>query len=174
MAELRLMVLLAATLGASCGRSEAAPTTAPASGLVTPAGWTADVELAKVAASAMVDPKSGDLTVTASEAWSARARGCYAVWLDLHGAAAPIEAAATQLLDALAHELPGIAIHEVVKPAPGDHGTLALAFDTRGYHGTLRVELAATGDVRALACLWNSREPAACAVGCATLSGGAK
>ncbi len=172
MAQLRLSApsLVITVVIASCGRSEAAPQ-AHVSGHAAPKGWQLDGELAKTAASAAADPTAG-ITVAGSEAWSEPSRGCYAVWLDLRGGAAPIEVASEQLLAALARELPGLQLREVAKPVAADHGTLTLAFDTRGFHGRLRAELASTGEIHALACVWNRREPRACEAGCTTLLGG--
>jgi|GEM_PF-1803372 len=171
MAQLRLIApsLVITLVIASCGRSEAAPQ-AQLSGLASPKGWQLDGELAKTAASAAADPKAG-ITVVGSEAWSEPARGCYAVWLDVRGDAAPIDVASEQLLAALAKELPDVKLREIAKPVAADRGMLALAFDSRGFHGMLRVELASTGEVHALACAWNRREPKACEVGCTALFG---
>ena len=174
MAQLRLIAprLVITLVIASCGRSEAAPQAqAQTSGLATPKGWQLDGELAKTASSAAADPKAG-ITVAGSEAWSAPSRGCYAVWIGVSGGAAPIDVAAEQLLVALAKELPDVKLREVAKPIATDHGTLTLGFDARGFHGKLRAELASTGEVHALACVWNRREPKACEVGCTALFGG--
>lgn len=181
MAQLRLIgpQLAVSLVLASCGRSEAAPPAGTVrSGLAAPAGWHVDGGLAKLAATAASDPKSGPrsgIAVAGSEAWSEPSRGCYAVWLALHGASAPIDVAAEQLLAALAKELPDVKLAEVAKPTGGDEGrgTLALSFDARGFHGKIRAELAGTGDIHALACVWNQREPRACAKGCAALFGAA-
>jgi hypothetical protein len=144
----------------------AASVSALASAAPAPKGWAADPALAKAAAAAAGDPKAA-IVVTASQAWSDPARGCYALALDLHGAAGPIDAAAEQLLAALATEVAGTKLHDVVKPVVGERGTLALGFDAQhGYHGKLRAELAKTGDVHALACVWNSREPKVCEAAC--------
>jgi hypothetical protein len=143
-----------------------------ASGAPAPKGWAADPALAKAAAAAAGDPKAA-IVVTASQAWSDPVRGCYALALDLHGAAGPIDAAAEQLLAALGTEVAGTKLHDVVKPVVGERGTLALGFDAqRGYHGKLRAELVKTGDVHALACVWNQREPKVCEAACSKWFGG--
>jgi hypothetical protein len=175
MAQLRLIGprLVASLVLASCGRSEAAPQVAAvSSGLVPPTGWHSDSALANTAAVAAADPKAG-IAVAGSEAWSEPTRGCYAVWLGLRGAAAPIDVAAEQLLAALAKELPDLVVREVGKPASGaqERGALALAFEARGFHGRLRAELAPSGEVHALACVWNRREPKRCEAGCTALLG---
>jgi len=159
MAQLRLIVLALA----SCAASEAAP--AP-DAIAVPKGWVADPALAK-AASGAAGP-----AVTHSDAWSDPARGCYALAIDLHGGAVAIDVAAEQLLAALGEA--GVKPHDVAKPAPGERGMLVLGFDRGGYRGKLRAELVNTGDVHALACVWNQREPKVCEAGCATLLGGAK
>ncbi|MEP6866703.1 MAG: hypothetical protein ABJE66_39185 [Deltaproteobacteria bacterium] len=144
----------------------AASVSALVSAAPAPKGWAADPELAAAAAVAAGDPKAA-IIVTASQAWSDPVRGCYALALDLHGAAGPIDVAAEQLLTALGTEVAGTKLHDVVKPVVGERGTLALGFDAqRGYHGKLRADLAKTGDVHALACVWNQREPKVCEVAC--------
>ncbi|MEO8553428.1 MAG: hypothetical protein ABI678_25820 [Kofleriaceae bacterium] len=157
MAQLRLIVLALA----SCAASEAAP--AP-DAIAVPKGWVADPSLAK-AASAAAGP-----AVTRSDAWSDPARGCYALVLDLHGGAVAIDVAADQLLAALGEA--GVKPHEVVKPGAGPAGVLTLGLDRGTYRGKLRAELVQTGEVHALACVWNQREPKVCEAGCATLFGG--
>lgn len=158
MAQLRL---IAVALCAACGRGEAAPS--PSSGLAAPAGWQAAPQIAQAASQAA---GSG---ATASEAWAEPARGCYAVWIALHGAAGAIDAAADRLVASV--QKLGVTTTEVVKPAAGEHGQLQLAFGKAPYRGTLRAQLAKTGDVIALACMWNEREPKACEAGCTALLG---
>jgi hypothetical protein len=156
MAQLRLMVLVVC---AACGRSEAAP----GSGLAAPAGWRSAPEIAKAAGDAA---GSG---VTASEAWAEPARGCYAVWLALHGAAGPIDVASDQLVASV--QKTGASTSAIAKPAVAERGELVLAFEKSPYRGRLRAQLAKTGDVGVLACMWNEREPKACEAGCSTLLG---
>jgi hypothetical protein len=166
MAELRLMLIALA----SCAASEAAPPpAASASNFAAPKGWAVDTALAKTAATAAGGDK---VTVLGSDAWSEPSRGCYAIWIDLAGGAVPIDAAADQLIAAMTTQK--ATLREIQKPAAGDAGTLALAFDRAPYHGKLRAELVNTGEVRALACMWNQREPKACEAGCAGLLGAMK
>ena len=162
MAQLRL-IAIAATF--AIGASEAAPSPT-ASGLTAPAGWHAVPELAQAAKVAAETPATA---VSGAEAWAEPARGCYAVWLMLRGDAGPIQTAADQLLASLAHAQ--IAVSDVAKPPAGDRGSLALMFAKAPYHGQLRAELAKTGEIAALACLWNDREPKACEATCTTLVG---
>ncbi|HEY1546769.1 MAG TPA: hypothetical protein VGG28_03080 [Kofleriaceae bacterium] len=156
MAQLRLIAMLAL---ASCGRGEAAP-----SQLQAPAGWRSAPELAKAASDA------AGSAATATEGWAEPARGCYAVWLALHGAAASIDAAADQLLAGV--QKLGVTASEIVKPQPAEHGELAFAFSNQRYRGRMRALLAKTGDVSALACMWNEREPKACEAQCVQMLGG--
>lgn len=173
MAQLRVMI--AAAVIAGCAPSEAAPQPEPAPArpaVAAPKGWAPDPALAKAAASAAADPKKA-IAVTASEAWSDPARGCYGLALELRGAAGPIDAAADQLIAALGKELAGAKLHDVQKPTAAPTGMLALGFDlARGYRGKLRVELATTGEVHALACVWNPREPKVCEAACTKWFGG--
>lgn len=159
MAQLRLICVVLA----ACAASEAAP--AP-DAVVVPKGWVADPALAKTASSAA----GGQ--VTHSDAWSDPARGCYAIVLDLKGGAAAIDSAADQLITALGTA--GVKTRDVVKPVAGPAGMLKLAFDRGAYRGMLRADLVNTGEVHALACAWNQREPKVCEAGCATLFGGVK
>jgi len=158
MAQLRLIAL---ALCAACGTSEAAPP--PSSGLTAPAGWQVAPQIAKAASEA------AGSSATSSEAWAEPARGCYAVWIGLHGAAGAIDAAADRLVASV--QKLGVTTSEVAKPAAGEHGELQLAFAKQPYRGKLRAQLAKTGDVIALACMWNEREPKACETSCATLLG---
>jgi hypothetical protein len=156
------MVQLRLTLLALC--VAATTRAAPPSGIAPPAGWRAVPELAKAAGDA-----AGSAT-TASEAWAEPARGCYAVWLSLHGAPAPIDAASDQLVASV--QKIGAQPTAVVKPQAADRGELSLAFAKPPYRGKLRALLAKTGDVSALACMWNEREPKACETACTPLLGG--
>ncbi len=164
--------LIAIAAAGGCARGEAAgdpPAAAHASGVTAPKGWRAAPAIAKAAADAA---KSDRIAIAGSEAWSQPAMGCYAVWLSLTGSASAIDAAATELVAAL--DKAGVATRDVIKPAAGERGTLALGFDKLPYRGKLRAELASTGAVTALACAWNQREPAACEGACVTLLGGSK
>ncbi|MBA3455618.1 MAG: hypothetical protein H0T42_21165 [Deltaproteobacteria bacterium] len=152
----------------ACGQAGAQPSAA--SGLTPPAGWIAIPEIATAAATAA---KGDGVTVDGAEAWGDPARGCYGVWLALHGAGISAE----QVLAGLASQ--PITTRDVVKPESGD-GIIALGFETtaapgstvRGsYRGRLRARIAA-GKITALACFANEREPSACAGACTTLLGG--
>jgi hypothetical protein len=159
---------------ASCAASEAAPSPT-ASKIAAPKGWIADPALAKTAATAA----TGDqVSVVGSDAWSDGSRGCYAIWLDLAGGAGPVDVAADGLVAAIKRELTGVKLHDLQRPVVGETGTLALAFDvakaSSAYHGKLRAELTKTGEIRALACMWNQREPKTCEAGCTTLLGAVK
>jgi hypothetical protein len=155
---------------ASCAASEAAPSPT-ASNIAAPKGWIADPALAKTAAAAAVGDK---VTVLGSDAWSDGSRGCYAIWLDLSGGAGPVDVAADALIAATTRELTGVKIHDVQKPVVGETGTLAFAFAKPPYHGKLRAELTKVGEIRALACMWNQREPKTCETGCTAMLGAVK
>ena len=159
MALLRVIALVAL---ACCSRTEAAP-----SAIAIPAGWKAAPELAKAAADAA---KTDHVKVVASDAWSEPALGCYGMALRLEGGAAAIDSAADQLVASV--QKSGVTVSEVVKPAGSKddaHGVLALKFANAKYHGVLRADLAKTGEVFAVACSWNQREPKTCAAACAKL-----
>ena len=155
---------------AGCAVGEAAPPPST-SGITPPKTWSVDPALAKTAATAAAGDK---VTVLGSEAWTAGGRGCYAIWLDLAGGAAPVDAAADALITAMTKELSGLAIHDLQKPVPGETGTLAFGFDKTPYHGRLRAEIQKSGELRALACMWNQREPKSCETGCTALLGAVK
>jgi len=160
MALLRL-IAVAAIACCACRRTEAAPIAAPAA---APAGWKGAPELAKAAADAA---KTDAVKVASSEAWSQPAMGCYGVSLRLTGGAAAIDRAADQLVASVQHS--GVIATDIVKPGAGDRGMLSLGFTKAPYQGTLRAELVKTGEVAAVACLWNQREPKACAAACGKL-----
>ena len=173
---------------ASCTASEAAPSPT-ASNIAAPKGWSVDPALAKTAAAAAAGDK---VNVLGSDAWSDGSRGCYAIWLDLSGGAGPVDAAADGLIAATTKELTGVKIRDLQKPVVGETGTLAFAFDVypappsggaasprkaglaTPYHGKLRAELTKLGEIRALACLWNQREPKTCETGCTAMLGAVK
>jgi hypothetical protein len=155
---------------ASCAASEAAPSPT-ASNIAAPKGWIADPALAKTAAAAAAGDK---VSVLGSDAWSDGSRGCYAIWLDLSGGAGPVDAAADGLIAAMTKELTGVKIRDLQKPVVGETGTLAFAFEKPPYHGKLRAELTKAGEIRALACLWNQREPKTCEAGCTAMLGAVK
>ena len=158
MALLRL-IAVAAIACCACRRTEAAP-----SPIAVPAGWKAAPELAKAAADAAA---TDAVKVVASDAWSEPALGCYGMALRLEGGAAAIDSAADQLVASV--QKSGVTVSDVVKPGTTKddvRGVLALKFANAKYHGVLRAELAKTGEVFAVACSWNQREPKACAAAC--------
>lgn len=144
---------------AACGQAGAQPTAT--SGLTAPVGWIAIPAIATAAATAA---KGDGVTVDGAEAWGDPARGCYGVWLALHGDGASAE----QVLAGFATE--PITTTNVVKPDTGD-GLVAMSFTRGVYRGRLRARIAA-GKITALACFANDREPIACDGACTTLLGG--
>ena len=122
---------------------------APGSGVHVPATWQALPELAQAVASAGHEP----------------AMGCYATWLTLRGAPAAPDA----ILAAVQHDVTGLALTDVVKPEGA--GKLTFAFERAPYRGRVRATVAPDGGIAALACFWNDREPAACAVACTGVLG---
>jgi hypothetical protein len=148
MAQLRLIAIPLVL----CTASEAAP-----SKLAAPKGWLVDEKLSASAASAAAGEK---IEVLGSDAWSDASRGCFAIFLDLRGGATTTD----DVVAAIANEK--IQTREVLaKP-----DSLTLTFERAPYHGKLAAKIAA-GEIRALACMWNQREPKACEAGCATLLG---
>jgi hypothetical protein len=139
-----------------------------------------------VAAAARAD----GVTIDAVDAWGEPARGCYGVWLELHGGtAAAAPALADDALASLQHTagpagLPGLhsraagsaapaaigspnplVIDEVIKPTTAE-GVLAFRFTRPPYRGRVRAELG-RGRVAAIACFGNQREPVDCEARCA-------
>lgn len=155
MALVRVIALAAV---AACDPAGAQPGTA--SGLTTPAGWTALPELASATAAAA---KDDGVTVEGSEAWGEPGRGCYAVWLALRGE----RATGAAVLDGLTAQ--GFTTTDVVKPETDD-GVVSLAFDKPPFHGRVRAKITA-GRVVAVACFANDREPATCDAPCLALLG---
>jgi len=155
MALLRLMLVALA----ACGQAGAQPTAS--SGLTAPAGWIAIPEIATAVATAAKDAGS---TIDGSEAWGDPARGCYGVWLALHGDGASAE----QVLAGITGQT--ITTTNIIKPETAD-GIVTLSFEKGAHHGRLRARIAA-GKITALACFANEREPAACEAPCTTLLGG--
>ena len=165
MAQLRLIALLA--LAASCRTSEAET----GSGITPPAGWQALPTLAKAASDAAKDAK---IAIDRVEAWGETSRGCYAASFALRGSGGAPDVMAEQLVTSLSADpaVFGILIRDVQKPPAGAKtGVLTLAFERGLYRGTLRASLASDGNIAALACFWNQREPAACEQACTTLLG---
>jgi hypothetical protein len=170
MAGVRLIAALAGAAAAlaACGRAGAAPE--QASGLLPPAGWQA---LPGIAAAAR-DALGPGIEVSGAEAWGEPAMGCYAVWLAIR-AAGGAEALAAQVVagfTAMAGSGSGAALtfKDVAAPS-GDEGVLALAFERGDHRGRLRARLGG-GQIAALACFANQREPLACEAACTALLGG--
>jgi hypothetical protein len=162
MALLRVIAIAIAIAGCACRRTEAAP-----SPIAAPAGWKSAPELAKAATDAA---KSDTVKVVAADAWSEPAMGCYGIALRLVGGAAAIDTAADQLVASI--QKAGVTVSNVAKPAVAKddpRGVLALEFANAKYHGVMRAELAKTGEVFAVSCMWNQREPKACAAACSKL-----
>jgi len=169
MAQLRLIHAAVVCL-AACRASEAGPT----SGLTVPAGWRALPELVTAASKASEQAK---LHVDGVEAWGEPSRGCYATWLSVTGEQGAPDVVADLMIAELSGTpaLAGIAITDVVKPAPTtESGAMSLAFTRAPYRGTLRAQLGKTGAYAVLACFWNEREPIACEAACRQLGGSMK
>ncbi len=157
------LVLIAAL--SACGHADAQSASAPdrASGLVAPKGWQA---LPVVAAAVRLAVPAPGVTIDGIEAWGEPAMGCYGVWLALRGSGGTPEALAEQVLAGIAAEQ--IVTTDVVLPATD--GVLALKLSRPPYVGRLRARLE-DGQITALACVSNQREPVACEMACATLLG---
>ena len=167
MAQLRLMLVLVA----ACGSSDAAPGSGvpvppgvtppfmpPKAAIATPpAGWIAMPTVASAAIDAL-----GVKTAT-GDAWGEPAMGCYAVAVGF-----PAHDAKALLADVKAQ----VSVRDVVEP-PAQGGVLAFAFEKGPWQGRVRAILA-TGDVTALACFWNDREPVACEAACVGVLGSLK
>ena len=139
---LRPALMIAIATG--CGHADAQPGTPPP--------WPA---IPEIASSANDAAKAAGLSVATAGAWGDRARGCYAISIDLRGGSA---STAQELVAALAAD--GIATSDV---AGTDIVTMAIA--RAPYRGRLRA--AASGDELGVrACFWSDREPDACAKTC--------
>lgn len=138
-----------------------APKVAPA----PPSGWKATPQLARAAAKAVGVEA---VTVVASAAWSEPTLGCYAVWLQLMGLPLPTDRGAKQLVTGL--QRAGFSVGEVAALSAIERGVLGLVFAKTPYRGQLRAALAKTGELEAIACAWNPREPSICAPACAELT----
>ncbi|HVK84004.1 MAG TPA: hypothetical protein VM513_07845 [Kofleriaceae bacterium] len=160
MALLRMMPIALA----ACGHAGAEPPVEQpvTSGIAAPAEWQALPEVARAAAAAAKGP---GVAVDGVEAWGERSRGCYAVWIAMHGDGA----SATAVLAGLASE--GLTTRDVVTPPAPQDGLVTLAFSKGSYEGRLRARVAA-GKVTALACFANDREPRSCDASCTALLGG--
>ena len=160
MALLRLMAVIGL---AACGRAGAQPAQpVVSSGLRPPAGWQTLPALGQAVAAAA---KAPGVTLDGSEAWGETAIGCYGLWVKLHGAGA----SSAEVLKGL--DVARLALRDVSKPEAGDDGLIALTFERAPYSGRLRVRIAA-GEITALACFANDRDPASCEQPCTTLLAG--
>ena len=170
MAQLRLMLVALA----ACGASDAAPGAGsavpvppgvtppfmpPKAAIVSPpAGWIAMPGVATAA----IDARGPKGKVT-GDAWGEPAMGCYAVVVGFaaHDAKALLADVKAQL-----------GVRDVVEPPP-QGGVLSFAFDKGPWQGRVRAVIA-TGEVTALACFWNDREPVACEAACVGVLGSLK
>lgn len=137
---------LIAVVAIGCRGASAAPgadLAALRAQLAVPAGW---IELARVAETAR-----GSGANMHAAAWGDPAAGCYLVLVSATGAKEDEAAAQAALADAIG--------------VPGGSGAFAQA----GLTGKVRSWAAAAGDdvvSTAAACVYNEREPAACAASC--------
>lgn len=158
MADPRL-IAAAAALVAGCNAARAEPELAPE--VRVPAGWQ---ELPGIASAARMAAGAAGVTVDGVAAWGEPARGCYAIWIALHGAAGTPAQLRQQVLDSLAAEQ--LAVRDV---RDGERLALAIARPARdggvAYRGRLEARFG-DGRVAALACVGNEREPAACDAAC--------
>jgi len=192
-----MMVVAAAACSAAgaepAGPAEPGPPAAPGTMLgPRPAGWK---QLPAIAAAVGAAATADGVTIDAVDAWGEPARGCYAVWLDLHGGAAAAPVLAGDALDSLrragapalgakpapragsATERPGspaivpspgtLELDEIAAPT-GPTGVLAFRFARPPYRGRVRAQLG-NGRIAAIACFGNQREPVACDAACATV-----
>lgn len=161
----RLIAVAIACLVAAAHASPPSPSSTPRAPITPPPGWKAAPKLARAAASAAGTEAA---KVVASEAWSEPSIGCYAMWLRMWGPAAPTDRAAQQLVAGL--EKAGFTVRDVVAPMPPDRrGVVGLRLSKAPYHGLLRAVVTSAGELDAVACAWNQREPSICAPACAKL-----
>lgn len=152
----------------ACGHAGAEPPAADPpvehlvpSGLAAPAGWQSLPAIARATAGAA---KGHGVAITGAEAWGDRARGCYATWLALRGEGATAKA----VFDGLAAA--GLTAHDATPPAVTDT-VVEYAIARGDYKGRVRARIVA-GNITALACFANRREPGACDAPCTKLLGG--
>jgi len=159
------MTAVALVACSAAGAEPGAPPAPPPGPL--PAGWTQLPSIATAVAGAV---NTEGVVVDSAAAFGEPARGCYAVRLALHGAAAAAPALADQVLAGFAaasNPRAAFTITDVVKPSEAD-GVLAFAFDRPPYHGRVRAQLG-HGRIAAVACFANQREPLACDAACTML-----
>jgi hypothetical protein len=147
---------------------------------VHPDDWKALPSIATAVAAAA---KADGVAIDSVDAWGDPARGCYAVWLDLHREDTHKDAAvlANQLLASFQNadarsgsgspirpsspsSPSGWSIRDVVRPT-GESGVLALSFARAPYLGRVRAGLG-EGRIAMTACFHNEREPVACDAAC--------
>jgi hypothetical protein len=161
MTAVALVACRAAAADPSAG-AFAPPAVAPppiAPHVAAPPGWTALPAIAAaVATTAATDPAASSVAV---DAWGEPAAGCYAIWLEIHGAAGDAPALAERVLVGLT----GLTLGALVQPTAAE-GELAFTFVRPPYRGRLRAQLG-LGRIAATACFGNQREPLACDTACA-------
>lgn len=182
------MMAVAAVACSTAGAEPAGPgvPSAPPAGFAgpRPTGWK---QLPAISSAVAAAARADGVTIDAVDAWGEPARGCYGVWLELHGGTA---AAAPALADDALASLqraagPGglrdraagsgapaasgspnpLVIDEVVKPTTAE-GVLAFRFTRSPYRGRVHAQLG-RGRVAAIACFGNQREPVDCEARCA-------
>jgi hypothetical protein len=163
------MMVVASVACSAAGAEPAAPSApAPALPANHPADWR---PLPPIAAAVGAAAKADGVTIDAADAWGEPARGCYGVWLALHGGAAAAPALADQVLDSLRGDRTAeVTIDDLVAPTT-PAGVLAFQFRRATYRGRVRAQLDA-GRIAAIACFGNEREPARCDADCAAVLGG--
>jgi len=165
-----------AAVACSTARAEPAGSSAasaPPAGFAQPrpVGWK---QLPAIASAVTAAARADGVTIDAVDAWGEPARGCYAVWLELHGATAAAPALADDALASLQRAGSGeraagapaapLAIDELVKPTTAE-GVLAFRFTRPPFRGRVRAQLG-RGRVAAIACFGNQREPVDCEARC--------
>ncbi|HSN25545.1 MAG TPA: hypothetical protein VLT45_04645, partial [Kofleriaceae bacterium] len=175
----------ALVLLAACGSSDAAPGAGsavpvppgvtppfmpPKAAIATPpAGWIAMPSVATAAIDALGGGPTASKGASAArgavtgDAWGEPAMGCYAVAVGF---------AAHDVKALLADVKAQMSVRDVVEP-PAQGGVLAFTFEKAPWQGRVRAILA-TGEVTALACFWNDREPVACEAACVGVLGSLK
>ena len=124
-----------------------------------PAGWIAMPGVA----SAAIEALGGAAAKVTGDAWGEPAMGCYAVAVGF---------AAHDAKALLADVKAQVSVRDVVEP-PAAGGVLSFAFDKAPWSGRVRA-IMATGEVAAVACFWNDREPVACEAACVGVLGSLK
>lgn len=189
------MMAVAAVACSTAGAEPAVPgpgaPSAPPAGFAgpRPAGWK---QLPAISSAVAAAVRADGVTIDAVDAWGEPARGCYGVWLELHGGTGAAIALADDALASLQRAAgptglhrraagsgapaaigsPGpLVIDEVVKPTTAE-GVLAFRFTRSPYRGRVRAQLG-RGRVAAIACFGNQREPVDCEARCARVIPGA-